>query len=49
MEGGLTVMDEVVAEARRRGIELVVRPTPETVQLLWEHPADANLIVHVTC
>jgi hypothetical protein len=42
-------MDEVAAEARRRGIELVVRPTPEAVQLLLEHPADTNAILHVTC
>jgi len=49
MEGRLPVMDEVAAEARRRGIELVVRPTPEAVQLLREHPADTNAILHVTC
>lgn len=49
MEGRLPVMDEVAAEARRRGIELVVCPTPEAVQLLQEHPADTNAILHVTC
>ena len=49
MEGRLPVMDEVAAEARRRGIELVMRPTPEAVQLLREHPADTNAILHVTC
>ena len=49
MEGRLPVMDEVAAEARRRGIELVVRPTPEAVQLLQGHPADTNAILHVTC
>jgi hypothetical protein len=49
MEGRLPVMDEVAAEAQRRGIELVVRPTPEAVQLLQEHTADTNAILHVTC
>jgi hypothetical protein len=49
MEGRLPVMDEVTAEARRRGIELVMCPTPEAVQLLREHPADTNAILHVTC
>jgi hypothetical protein len=42
-------MDEVAAEARRRGIELVMCPTPEAVQLLREHPAETNAILHVTC
>ena len=49
MEGRLPVMDEVAAEARRRGIELVVRPTPEAVELLREHSADTNAILHVSC
>jgi len=49
MEGRLPVMDEVAAEARRRGVELVTCPTPEAVQLLWENPADTNAILHVTC
>ena len=49
MEGRLPVMDEVAAEARRRGIELVVLPTPEAVQLLQERPAETNAILHVTC
>jgi hypothetical protein len=49
MEGQLPVMDEVAAEARRRGIELVVCPTPEAVQLLKDNPAATNAILHVTC
>jgi hypothetical protein len=49
MEGRLPVMDEVAAEARRRDIELVMRPTPEAVQLLREHPTDTNAILHVSC
>jgi len=49
MEGRLPVMEEVVAEAKRRGIELVLRRTPETVRLLGEDPADTNAVLHLTC
>jgi hypothetical protein len=49
MEGRLPIMDDVAAEARRRGIELVVRLTPEAVQLLQEPSPDTNAILHVTC
>jgi hypothetical protein len=49
MEGRLPVMDEVIAEAQRRGIELVLRPTPEAVRLLQGNPADTNAILHLTC
>jgi hypothetical protein len=49
MEGRLPVMEEVAAEAQRRGIELVVCPTPEAVQLLKDNPAATNAILHVTC
>jgi hypothetical protein len=45
----LPVMEEVVAEAKRRGIDLVLRPTPEAVRLLEEDPADTNAILHLTC
>jgi hypothetical protein len=49
MAGRLPVMDEVVAEAKRRGVELILRPTPEAVRLLEENPADTNAILHLTC
>jgi hypothetical protein len=49
MFGNLPVMDEVKAEAVKRGVELVVCPTPEAVQLLKDNPADTNAILHVTC
>ena len=48
--GALPVMDEVRAEARRRGVELVAVPTPEACALLKE--ADlrtTNAILHLTC
>jgi hypothetical protein len=49
MHGRLPVMEEVAAEAKRRGVEMVVCPTPEAIQLLEEKPADTNAILHVTC
>ena len=49
MEGRLPVMDEVVAEAARRGVEVVLCPTPEAVQLLANNSADTNAILHLTC
>jgi len=49
MEGRLPVMDDVSAEARRRGVELVVCPTPQAVGLLEENSTETNAILHVTC
>ncbi len=49
MEGRLPVMDEVIAEARRRGVELILRPTPEAVRLLEGDFADTNAVLHLTC
>jgi len=49
MEGRLPVMEEVIAEARRRGVELVIRRTPEAVRLLEDNPAQTNAILHLTC
>jgi len=49
MQGRLPVMEEVVAEAKRRGIELVLCPTPEALRLLEDNPADTNAILHLTC
>jgi hypothetical protein len=49
MNGRLAVMDEIVAEARRRGVEVVLCPTPEAVQLLGDSSADTNAILHLTC
>jgi hypothetical protein len=49
MEGRLPVMEEVAAEAKRRGVELVACPTPEAVRLLKETTDGTNAILHVTC
>jgi len=49
MHGRLPVMDEVLAEAQRRGVEIVVCPTAEAIQHLQENPEATNAILHVTC
>jgi hypothetical protein len=49
MQGRLPVMEAVIAEAQRRGVELIVRPTPEAVLLLEDNPADTNAVLHLTC
>jgi hypothetical protein len=49
MQGQLPVMDEVVAEAQRRGVELVMLPTPEAIRLLEDTPPDTNAVLHLTC
>jgi hypothetical protein len=49
MAGRLPIMDEVLAEAHRRAVELVHCPTPEAVELLRDNPPDTNAILHVTC
>jgi hypothetical protein len=49
MKGRLPVMDEVLAEARRRGVEVVSCPTPEAVQVLQDNAPDTNAILHLTC
>ena len=48
--GRLPVADDVRKEARRRGVEMVIRETPELAKMINEHlPANVNLILHVTC
>lgn len=48
--GKLPVADDVREEARRRGVEMVIRKTPEIVKMINDllH-ADVNVILHVTC
>jgi hypothetical protein len=49
-DGALPVLPEVVDEAARRGVELVVVPTAEAIELLREEDlARTNAILHVTC
>jgi hypothetical protein len=48
--GALPVAGDLRAEARRRGVELVEKPTPEIVRLVNRGlPAGTSLILHVTC
>lgn len=47
--GALPVADEIVREAARRNVELVVLPTSEAIEKLRHAPADTNAILHVTC
>jgi hypothetical protein len=49
MEARLPIMEDVVNEAKRRGVEVVLCPTPEAVRLLADSSADTNAILHVTC
>jgi hypothetical protein len=48
--GALPIMDEVLTEAKRRGIEVVAAPTLEVCQLLEEvKKGQAYAILHCTC
>ena len=48
--GRLPVAEDIREEARRRGVELLMRPTPELVRLVNEAlPAETNPILHITC
>jgi len=43
-------MDEVVAEAKRRGIEVIAAPTVEVCELLEEvKKGQTHAILHCTC
>jgi len=46
----LPVMEEVLAEAKRRGIEVITKPTLEACRLLEEvKKGQAHAILHCTC
>jgi hypothetical protein len=47
--GSLPVMDEIVEEARRRGVELLILPTGEALDELQGADAETNAILHLTC
>lgn len=48
-DGALPVLDDVVGEAERRGVELVIVPTVDAIALLRADGAETNAILHVTC
>jgi len=47
--GSLPVMDEIVEEARRRGVQLLILPTGEALDELQGADAETNAILHLTC
>jgi len=48
--GALPVMDNVKRTAEKRGVELIILPTPQALERLnKESPQDTNAILHVTC
>ena len=49
-EGRLSIMPDVLKEARRRGVNLVAMPTKEACRFLGDRPDDQiNAVLHVTC
>jgi hypothetical protein len=42
-------MEDVKREAQQRGIELIIRPTAQAVEILETDPAQTNAILHITC
>jgi hypothetical protein len=48
--GALPIMDELLAEGKRRGIEIIAAPTAEVCELLEEvKKGQAYAILHCTC
>ena len=43
----LPVMKEVKQKAKKKGVELVLMPTPDAIRHI--HQKDINLILHLTC
>src|SRR4029453_11131994 len=49
-DGALPIMDELLAEGKRRGIEIIAAPTAEVCELLEEvKKGQAYAILHCTC
>ncbi len=48
--GRLPIMKDVIAEAQRKGVEIVSGPTDQVCQMLKKYkPANVNAILHITC
>ena len=47
--GALPVTDDLLEEAARRGVEVVILPTREAIEAIAQGGADTNAILHVTC
>jgi hypothetical protein len=49
-DGALPIVEAVVEEAERRGVELAAVPTEDACALLSEaDPTTTNAVLHVTC
>ena len=49
VSGALPVMDEVRSEASKRGVELVVLPTAQAIEVLNSRSEETNAVLHITC
>lgn len=50
VDGALPVMDDVLDEARRRGVQVVAVPTAQACRMLADVPAgEVRAVLHVTC
>jgi hypothetical protein len=49
IHGALPVMNDVIEEARKRGVELMVVPTEQALAELQKAGGSTNGILHVTC
>jgi len=49
VQGALPIVPELSREAKRRGVELVVVPTADAIELLQRDGRDTNAVLHVTC
>ena len=47
--GRLPIMDGVKEEAARRGVTLIVLPTPDAIKALRKGGRETNAVLHVTC
>ena len=50
MDGRLPITEELKTEAKRRGVKLILKKTPEALEYLKEHYEEGmNAILHITC
>jgi hypothetical protein len=47
--GALPVMEDLMREAKRRNIELLIVPTVRAIQVLERDSTQTNAVLHVTC
>jgi hypothetical protein len=47
--GALPVMKEVLLEAERRKVELLVLPTEKAIEFLNQQAQGTNAVLHITC